>query len=316
VPRLSIIIAHHSDQRLEATLLSVLENRPAGSEVIVAHDGAYQDPYQLSDEVVFVQTPPNASTLAKLNEALCAACAPAIHVLLDGVTVPAGWCEGPLQLLSDPTVGAVSPLVASAERPQRLYAGLAADRLTGRAVQKYSPAAHDQVAGPILAAGFYSRKALLALGGWCDAVPVAVADVELSLNLAARELDLELDETSTVLAPDSLIAPRLDAAATAGLASIAAAHGLATPGFSSAVSGGVGRLLATLHNPAGWASAAAWSRGLLDAKRIDQLAERRSACLSPEASASTDASNALGVYRGESGATHADRGYASNRRAA
>ncbi len=38
-PRISIIIAHQHDQRLEDTLLSVLECRPKDCEIIVAHDG-------------------------------------------------------------------------------------------------------------------------------------------------------------------------------------------------------------------------------------------------------------------------------------
>ncbi|MFN7700653.1 MAG: hypothetical protein ACK5U8_22335, partial [Deltaproteobacteria bacterium] len=45
----------------EDTLVSVLEKRPAGSEVIVALGCAYDDPWHISDEVTFVQAPIGSS---------------------------------------------------------------------------------------------------------------------------------------------------------------------------------------------------------------------------------------------------------------
>ena len=71
MPRLSIIIPHrNNDQRLEETILSVLENRPRDCEVIVVHDGSYRDPYDLGDEVVYVQEEPNSSAVELLNAGL------------------------------------------------------------------------------------------------------------------------------------------------------------------------------------------------------------------------------------------------------
>ena len=79
MPRLSIIVPHrHDDQRLEATILSLLENRPRDCEVIVAHDGSYLDPYQLSDEVIYVQEEQGASVVELLNAGLMAACSPIV----------------------------------------------------------------------------------------------------------------------------------------------------------------------------------------------------------------------------------------------
>ena len=79
MPRLSIIVPHrHQDSRLEATLLSLLENRPDDSEIIVVHDGSYGDPYKLVDEVIFIEEERSSNTLKLLNAGVMAACSPAI----------------------------------------------------------------------------------------------------------------------------------------------------------------------------------------------------------------------------------------------
>jgi len=56
VPRLSIVIPVLGDPRkLDDTLVSVLENRPAHCEILVVHNEPYDDPYQLSNEVCFIE---------------------------------------------------------------------------------------------------------------------------------------------------------------------------------------------------------------------------------------------------------------------
>ena len=56
MPRLSIVVfCFHDSQLLEETLVSVLQNRPDNSEVLVMHDGTYEDPYDLVDEVRFIE---------------------------------------------------------------------------------------------------------------------------------------------------------------------------------------------------------------------------------------------------------------------
>ena len=54
--RLSIIIpVLGNPTRLDDTLVSVLENRPANCEIIVVHTRPYDDPYELSGEVRFLK---------------------------------------------------------------------------------------------------------------------------------------------------------------------------------------------------------------------------------------------------------------------
>ena len=111
MPRLSIIVPHRQDdQQLEATILSVLENRPRDCEVIVVHDGSYLDPYQLSDELIYVQEEQGASLTELLADPELARNAlpaprqapedPFEHVpaidecgVLDLPPLPAPWCS-------------------------------------------------------------------------------------------------------------------------------------------------------------------------------------------------------------------------------
>ena len=58
IPRLSIVIPMTTGAGdLEDTLVSVLENRPDESEIVVVLARPYADPWNLRDEVRFVQAP-------------------------------------------------------------------------------------------------------------------------------------------------------------------------------------------------------------------------------------------------------------------
>ena len=69
--RLTIILpALGSDTQLEETLVSVLQNRPDDSDVLVVHPGNYDDPYELAGEVNFLPMPAGSGLLACLNAAI------------------------------------------------------------------------------------------------------------------------------------------------------------------------------------------------------------------------------------------------------
>ena len=68
--RLAIVISAAGNvESLEATLLSVLENKPADCQIIVALNEAYSDPYDLKDEVRFVTSRAGAGPIECLNRA-------------------------------------------------------------------------------------------------------------------------------------------------------------------------------------------------------------------------------------------------------
>ncbi len=137
--KLSIIVpAHGPQENLDNTLLTVLENRPPACEVIVPHPSAYQDPYDLSDEVTFVRA--SGEDLASLvNSAVEVAQATVIHVLLSGTLAREGWTEAAIERFrSEPDVAALAPAILDPQHPHRLtaagirYARGGAKRLVAR----------------------------------------------------------------------------------------------------------------------------------------------------------------------------------------
>lgn len=288
MPRLSIIIAHQNDQQLETTLLSILENRPRDSEIIVAHDGSYADPYQLADEVLFVETNQRCSKVTKLNEALYATCAPVVHILAEGMQVSEGWCEGAVARIQREQIAAVSPLVQALDGAKATYAGLDGRLLSKRSLQSVKSQVPTHCAAPLLAAGFYSRRMLLALGGFLELVDGQVADVDLALSLESLELTCEVDAQSSVFGKQSVLTARHDAQVAQDLASLLVAHRRLTPGLVSGLKSATGRFLGSLVNPSQWAPALAWGMGVVGNRLEEPVAERlESATRSLEAQHST-----------------------------
>ncbi len=124
-----------------------------------------------------------------------------MHLLSEGVKVTEGWCEAPAQRIARQESVAVAPLVETIDSKAATYAGLAEDRLTSRGLQLVK---RNQVpthcAAPLLAAGFYSRKLLLGLGGFIEGVDSGVADVDIALTLRDLDLSCEVEPRSVVMA--------------------------------------------------------------------------------------------------------------------
>ena len=74
---LSIVIPTPGDaDALEETLLSVLENRPEGCEVVVALGCDYDDPWGIAEEVRFVRAPVGAGLVECVNAGVAATARP------------------------------------------------------------------------------------------------------------------------------------------------------------------------------------------------------------------------------------------------
>lgn len=115
-PVLSIVVPYQGDDAaFEATLVSVLENRPRRCEVLVPHDGHYHDPFDLSDEVRFAIAPTD-----DLPSLLLAAAAEAngriTHCLADGNQATRGWTEGAVDRFEEANLAAVAPQLLRPER--------------------------------------------------------------------------------------------------------------------------------------------------------------------------------------------------------
>ena len=193
MPRLSIVIpAMGETARLEASLVSVLENCPADTEVIVVLREEYPDPYGLADEEVrFVPAPHRAGLAACVNEGLSVCQSPIVHLLACGCEATPGWAEEALVHFADERVAAVSPLVVEANvAPLRVItAGVDCDT-AGRGVlagcglsfQAMSTTA-GFILGPTSLAAFYRTAALEYLG---TALEPSLGDVLCDLDLALR----------------------------------------------------------------------------------------------------------------------------------
>lgn len=192
-PRLSIVIpALGSLDALEATLVSVLQNRPSDCEVVVALDREYDDPYELGEEVRFL-TARGATTIADALDAVIRLCrAPVVHVLAAGAEVDEGWADAALAHFCDDRIAAVAPLVLR-HRNEATVCSAGVDYTCGgqrlRRGCGDELAQHDtsvDVIGPTATAGFYRREALLKLPKAFESrVTDRYLDVDLALQLHA-----------------------------------------------------------------------------------------------------------------------------------
>jgi hypothetical protein len=161
-------------KRLEDTLVSVLENQPERSEVVVVLNGPYDDPYDLRGEVTFVEAPRGADLVGCFACGLAASSAPIVHVLASGFEAMPSWADAALARFDDATVAAVAPMVVDRDDPDHiLSAGLsyspggrlgrigAGKRLNGYlAADRRSAAASTLFCGPEMTFAFYRRQAL------------------------------------------------------------------------------------------------------------------------------------------------------------
>jgi hypothetical protein len=123
IPRLSIVIPIGQDlAAFESTLISVLENRPLASEVIVAHDGHYDDPFDLCDEVRFVTS--NSGGLIDLVAAsISQTRGRFVHVLSDGIRATPGWTDDAVEKFEHYDAGVVTPVIRSQQTGKIVAAG-------------------------------------------------------------------------------------------------------------------------------------------------------------------------------------------------
>jgi hypothetical protein len=202
---LSIVIsALGSIESLEATLVSVLENRPAACEILVALGGPYSDPYDLKGEVCFVEARRGGCATQQCNQALGMARAPFIHLLSSGCKVTEAWTERALGRFGDRQVGSVVPLVLDADQPERIVAAGVGYQpsgrryLVGRGETQLSSDVISQAIGPSALAAFYRKSALDQVGGFSPHLGMAQADVDVALRLARMGFTTLLEPQSRV----------------------------------------------------------------------------------------------------------------------
>lgn len=209
MPRLAIVISALGNiESLEGTLLSVLENRPSDSEIIVALNQAYSDPYDLKSEVRFVEAPAQAAGVARINRALAATRAPFVHLLASGCTVTEGWADVALSRFGDRRIASIAPLVLAADDHERIFAAGVEYRPGGArylACQDHGaaplpPEAPGKITGACHFAGFFRKSALDFVGGLSGQLGLQQADVDLALVLERAGFTAALETRSCVYA--------------------------------------------------------------------------------------------------------------------
>jgi hypothetical protein len=187
--------------------LSVLENRPDDSEIVVVLDEAYADPYNLRDEIRFVEAPRGASLAAAINQGVLVSRAPIVHLLLCGARACEGWCDAALERFDDPCVAAVAPLLVDQDRPATIlaagvsYGAGGRIRLLGRGRPAADAAAYQRrIQSPHLVAGFYRQSALGSVSFFCPDVGDRLTVLDLALGLHQAGLRTVLEPRCRVLA--------------------------------------------------------------------------------------------------------------------
>ncbi len=194
MPKLSIVIpALDSLALLEPTLVSVLQNRPEDCEVVVLLNRAYDDPYQLGDEVRFVVVREGTDTARSLEAGLRICRGDVVHVLAPGAEVDEGWTSAALEHFYDRRIAAVAPLVLRSREEADVVCNVGVEygvggsrRLHGGGRPADEFERNIDVLGPTLIAAFYRRDVLLTLPSPFDAsVTDGLLDIDVALQLKA-----------------------------------------------------------------------------------------------------------------------------------
>ncbi len=215
MPRLSIVIPCVQDAaRFETTLASVLQNRPDDCEVLVVQPRAYTDPYELKDEVRFVQGPEGSSLVDLINLGIQMAHGAILHVLSCEMEALEGWAEPAMAHFRETAIASVSPLVVDRGTQSQVVArgvdyGSGGVRRVRRGGHVDALGRRHQVLGPTLAAGFYRRQSLLEIGSFRSEVGVELADVDISLRLQAVGYRCVHEERSLVATEGTVDGPLL-----------------------------------------------------------------------------------------------------------
>lgn len=168
IPRLSIVVPIGRDlAAFERTLISVLENQPTDCEVLVCHDGSYDDPFDLCDEVRFV-----LADSCELVDLVAAGAVQArgrfVHFLGEGIRATCGWTDEALQKFEHFDAGAVVPVIRHAQNGKIIAAGWCdgRDRLCKSHGQRRDQIeGQPQLIGTYLQASFWRRKVIRSLSG-------------------------------------------------------------------------------------------------------------------------------------------------------
>lgn len=119
MPQLTVVVPLMDQvDAFEETLASILRFCDRHIQLVVTHDGRYDDPHQILDEVESVVVPShrNTSVIGRVAAACDACQSPWIHWLAPGIEVTQQWFDELLESLTRQSdVGLISPQIHSVE---------------------------------------------------------------------------------------------------------------------------------------------------------------------------------------------------------
>lgn len=186
IPRLSIVVPHCSDtSAFENSLVSVLQHRPEACEIIVPHAGNYDDPFDLSDEVKFIDAG-SSRLLQQIGAAASVACGRFVHILADGHSATPQWSEPALSAFEMHDTGVVVPVVRYGQRDRIAHAGWhrsasSACELIGSQASEIESREARRTEGAFLPASFWRRDLLRSLAGTLRSDDIVEASMVYSL---------------------------------------------------------------------------------------------------------------------------------------
>ena len=189
--RFSIVVPMvGSASSFELTLASILRYRPESCQVIVAHDGSYDDPHGLAGEIELVSTKQHPHLVRLFNCGLRVAKGELVGLVRPGVELGEGWEASIADAFEDEKVGSVTPAIVSREHPARLVcAGVSTSfkysrQLTGVGKKVNSPRLSKlKPLAPTTWAAFYRCSLLSSLGSCDEQLDPQYLDVDLGLSL-------------------------------------------------------------------------------------------------------------------------------------
>jgi len=217
-PRLSIVIPTPADTAaMEETLVSVLEHRPDDCEIVVALGCEYADPWNIREEVRFVQAPTGSSLVSCVNLGVAASEGDVVHILAAGWRATEGWTDLPLERFEDDELGAVVPLGVAADDRERVVSAGVRCAVGGRRIDVAADTRWNQVRvsgqlptgvalpqGPVLEAGFWRSNFLERTGsGFTTACGDEAADADMAVTLSRSGRRVEVAQYSVVVAPSA-----------------------------------------------------------------------------------------------------------------
>ena len=185
--RFSIVVPLIGDTiEFEDTLASVLRHRPPRSQVIVVHNGMYEDPHRLHEvELTSIEGRPHLARF--FNQSLKVADGQFVAFVRPGVEIDENWQIAVEDAFDNQQVGCVAPVLVNANRPNRIVAaGVQTDAFKNRQLAAAKQRMTQRILGSIRPLGptqwfaIYRRDLLEAIGRQDHRFDEAYLDVEIA----------------------------------------------------------------------------------------------------------------------------------------